>query len=141
MYCITSCVVTQQLWLDKHTHQLFVYNYVLSFLYKDAPVINVGVVDQTVNEGDTAFFTCQATGTPIPKISWYLKGAPVMTSNIMKYMISELLLNPTTKNNTLKILTVSSSDIGTYTCNATNIDSSDTSSGILTVNGKFASHK
>ena len=99
------------------------------------------MVDQTLNEGDTAFFTCQATGTPIPKIRWYLNGAPVMISNTMKYMISELLLNPTTKNNTLKILGAASSDIGTYTCNATNIDSSDTSSGILTVNGKFASHK
>ena len=29
------------------------------------------------------------------------------------------------------------SDVGTYTCNATNVVSSDTSSGVLTVNGEL----
>ena len=31
---------------------------------------------------------------------------------------------------------VQSSDVGTYTCNATNVLSSDTKSGVLTVNGE-----
>jgi len=95
------------------------------------------VIDQTLNEGDTALFTCQATGTPIPKISWYFNSAPVDKANTMKYAISEVLFNPTTKNNMLKILDADSSDIGTYTCNASNIVSSDTSSGMLGVNGEF----
>ena len=34
-------------------------------------------------------------------------------------------------------MSVESSDVGTYTCNATNVVSSDTSSGVLTVNGKL----
>ena len=106
-------------------------------LYKDAPVINVGVVDQTLNEGDTALFTCQASGTPMPKIVWYFNGAPVDKANTMKYVISEVLFNPTTKNTTLKILNADSSDIGAYTCNATNVVSSDTSSGMLDVDGEF----
>jgi len=105
-------------------------------LHKDAPIIEVGLIDQTLNEGDTAFFACQATGQPIPIISWYFNGAPVMETNTMKYIISDLLLNPTTKNSTLEIVGVDSSDIGTYTCNATNILSSDTSPGMLAVNGE-----
>jgi len=108
-------------------------------LHKDAPVIDVGVINETLNEGDTASFTCQVSGTPIPKISWYFNGVPVEKENSMKYMISEMSFNPTTKNNTLKIIGVDSSDIGTYTCNATNIVSSDTSSGMLAVNGESVS--
>ena len=121
-------------------HLLFILHYNITFtmffLYEDAPVIDVGVINETLNEGDTAFFTCQATGTPIPKISWYFNGVPVEKTNTVKYLISELSLNPTTKNSTLKILDADSSDIGTYTCNASNILSSDTSSGMLAVDGK-----
>jgi len=117
-------------------HFLQLY-YLLCFI--DAPVIDVGVTNETLKEGDTAFFTCQATGAPIPKISWYFNGAPLETTNTVKYMISEMSLNPATKNNTLKIIDVDSSDIGKYTCNATNVVSSDTSSGILAVSGEFVS--
>ena len=52
-------------------------------------------------------------------------------------MISEMSLNATTISNTLTIMSVESSDVGTYTCNATNVVSSDTSSGVLTVNGEL----
>ena len=41
-----------------------------------------------------------------------------------------------TINSTIAIMNVQSSDVGTYTCNATNVLSTDTSSGVLTVNGK-----
>ena len=104
---------------------------------KDAPVIIPEVIDQTLNEGDMAFFTFQATGTPIPNISWYFNGAPVEKTNVNKYMISELSFNPTTKNSTLKIMNVELFDIGTYTCDAANTLSSEISSGVLTVNGKY----
>ena len=95
------------------------------------------MIDQTQNEGVTASFTCQATGQPVPTISWYFNGAPVNEINTMKYTISEVTLNTTTISNTLTIMSVESSDVGTYTCNATNVVSSDTSSGVLTVNGEF----
>ena len=99
------------------------------------------MIDQTIDEGDAAFFTCQATGTPNLNISWYFNGALVEKTNTMKYMISELSLNPTTKNSTLEIMDADSSDIGTYTCNASNILSSDTSSGMLAVDGESVSQK
>ena len=97
-------------------------------------------MDQAQNDGDTASFTCQATGVPFPTISWYFNGALVNMSNTMKYTTSEVTLNTTTINNTLTITSVESSDVGTYTCNATNVVSRDTSSGVLTVNGKCANN-
>ena len=99
--------------------------------------ISPEVMDQTQNEGGTASFTCQATGGPVPTISWYFNNnAAVDEANMMKYTISETSVNTTTINSTLTIMSVESSDVGTYTCNATNVVSSDTSSGVLTVNGE-----
>ena len=94
-------------------------------------------MDQTSNEGDTASFTCQATGEPVSAISWYFNGAPLNENNAMKYTILEVTLNTTTISNTLLITSVESSDVGTYTCIATNVVSSDTSAGVLTVNGEL----
>ena len=97
--------------------------------------IDLEVMDHIVNEGDTATFTCQATGGPTPTISWYFNGAPLI--NGTKHLISNTLSNANiTINSTIAIMNVQSSDVGTYTCNATNVVSSDTSSGVLTVNGK-----
>lgn len=88
------------------------------------------------NEGDKVFFTFQVTGTPIPTINWYFNGAPVDMANTMKYMISETKFNPITRNSTLTIMNVELSDIGTYTCNATNLVSTYTGYGELSVKGK-----
>jgi len=73
---------------------------------------------------------------PIPSITWYFNGAPVEKNNTMKYMISEMSLNLIAKSNALTVRNVEFSDNGTYTCEAANFASSDTSSGVLTVNGK-----
>ena len=94
-------------------------------------------MDQIQNEGNTISFTCQATGEPVPTITWYFNGAPVDEANTMKYTISMMSLNITTNSSTLTIMNVQSSDVGTYTCNATNLVSTDTSSGVLTVNGEL----
>ena len=108
----------------------------LSFMYtKDAPSIYPKIINQTVDEKDEAYLTCQATGTPIPNISWYFNGAQVDYLHTMKYFISEMLLNPITINSTLIIASLELSDMGTYTCTADNVVSSDTSSGVLTVKG------
>ena len=112
-----------------------IYNIFL--LCVDAPSINPKMINQTMNEGDTVFITCQASGTPIPTISWYFNGAPVDKDDAMKYMISEMLLNPITKNSTLTIMSVELSDMGTYTCDAANVVSSDSSSGVLTVKSEL----
>ena len=58
----------------------------------------------------------------------------------MKYTISMMSLNTTTINNALTITNVQSSDVGTYTCNATNVVSSDTSSGVLTITGEYVKY-
>ena len=105
--------------------------------YLVIPTIIPEVMYQTQNEGDTSSFTCQATGEPVPTITWYFSGAPVDEVNTMKYMISMTPLNTTTISNTLTIMNVESSDVGTYTCNATNGVSSVTSSRVLTVNGEL----
>ena len=107
-----------------------------SLLHLVTSTISPEVMDQTQNEGGTASFTCQATGGAVPTISWYFNGAPVDEANMMKYTISMTSVNTTTINSTLTIMSVESSDVGTYTCNATNVVSSDTSSGILTVSGE-----
>ena len=99
-------------------------------------VISPEVMDKTQNEGDTVSFTCQVASEPVPLIRWYFNGALVDDTNTAKYSISMMSFNTTT-NSTLIIRNVQSSDVGTYTCNATNVVSTDTSSGTLTVNGKL----
>ena len=93
-------------------------------------------MDETQTEGDIASFICQADGDPLPTISWYFNDAPLDESNTAKYTITERQISTTTNTDILNIMSVQSSDVGTYTCNATNVVSSDTSSGILTVNGE-----
>lgn len=101
-----------------------------------APSINNEfLMNQTQNEGDTATFTCQTDGEPLPVISWYFNGAPLDKSNTAKYMITDRSI-PNIVVDVLNVRNLESSDAGTYTCNATNVISTDTSSGVLIVNGK-----
>ena len=92
------------------------------------------MVDTAQNEGVSASFTCQATGGPTPTISWYFNNT--LLTDEVKYTISEAS-SSTIISSTLTIMSVESSDVGTYTCNATNVVSNDTSSGVLTVNGEL----
>ena len=103
-----------------------------------APSIHLEVMNQVMNEGNTASFICQATSDPVSVINWYYNGAPVNNDpDMSKYIISQSSINITTVINKLTIMNVQSSDVGTYTCNATNVVSSRISSGVLTVNGKL----
>ena len=102
-----------------------------------APTINLELLNQIQDERGAASFTCQATGEPVPTISWYFNSASVNVTNTMKYTISETPVDTTTISSILTIMSMESSDVGTYTCNATNVVSSDTSSGVLTVNGEL----
>ena len=89
-------------------------------------------MNQVQNETDTATFTCQSTGEPVPTISWYFNNVPVDMTDEVKYEF----ISPFAGLSLLRINSMQSSDVGTYTCNATNVVSSDTSSGVLTVNGE-----
>ena len=95
------------------------------------PTISPEVLDQIQDEGITASFTCQATGEPVPIISWYFRGDLLVIGG---FIIS---VNTTTINSRLIISNAESSVVGTYTCNATNVISSDTSFGVLTINGEI----
>ena len=92
-------------------------------------------MDQAENESAIASYTCQADGEPLPTISWYFNGDPLGPFNTTKYMFTS---RPFAKSvmSVLNIRDLELSDVGTYTCNATNVVSSDTSSGVLTVNGE-----
>ena len=97
----------------------------------------IELMNETQNEGGIASFTCQADGEPLPTISWYFNSAPLDESNTAKYMITERQTSTTTNSDILTIMSVESSDAGAYTCNATNVVSSSTRFGVLTVNGEL----
>ena len=90
------------------------------------------------NQKENVTFLCQVVGEPVPDICWYFNGVIINVSdNSSKYMIMSRSLNITTTENTLTVYNVTSSDVGTYACNSSNFIGSVTSSGILTVTGKF----
>ena len=106
-------------------------------IYSVAPTITTQLMNQTENESAIASYTCQADGEPLPTVSWYFNGDPLGPTNSTKYLFTDRLLT-TSVMSVLNIMNLESSDAGTYTCNATNVVSTDTSSGILTVNGECA---
>ena len=134
LLCSTDTVL-QDVLLIKEIQYVCMYIYNVTYAPLVTPNVSPEVIDQTENERDTASFTCRATGEPVPTISWYFNSA--LLANGARHTISETSVNTTTINSTLTIMSVESSDVGTYTCNATNVISSDTSSGVLTVNGEL----
>ena len=94
-----------------------------------APEILSDIVDSTDEGRDLATFTCQATGEPAPTIRWHFNDVMINVSDTSKYMIMSTPINTTTTENTLTVYNVTSSDVGTYTCNATSTIGSDISHG------------
>ena len=91
------------------------------------------MIDQVRTARDEVTFTCQATSEPISIIHWCFNDIPVNESE--KYEIATELLNYKSKISELTVKSVESSDVGTYTCYATNGRSVDKSSRVLSVNG------
>jgi len=107
-------------------------------VYVVQPEITDEVTDLLENETNPVTFTCQATGEPVPTISWYFNGTSgvmINVSDTSKYNISSSM-NGAVIMSSLTILNAQSFDVGRYTCYSKNILGIDTSSGILTVNGK-----
>ena len=103
------------------------------------PNIQNSINNEIRGQTENVTFLCQAVGEPVPDISWYLNGVMINVSdNSSKYMIMSRSLNITTTENTLTVYNVTSSDVGTYTCNSSNIIGSVTNSGTLTVTSKFS---
>ena len=101
------------------------------------PSIESSIENEIRDQAENVTFLCQAVGEPVPDISWYFNGVMINISyNSSKYMIISRSFNTTTTENTLTVYNVTSSDVGTYTCNASNVIGKVTSSGILTVTSK-----
>ena len=108
------------------------------FIFIVIPSIENPVDDEIRDQEENVTFLCEAVGEPVPDISWYFNDVMINVSdNSSKYMIVSRLLNKTTTENTLTVYNVTSSDVAIYTCNASNIIGSVTSSGFLTVTSKF----
>ena len=107
-------------------------------MYVVFPSIEFSINDEIRDQEENVTFLCQAVGEPVPDISWYFNDVMINVSdNSSKYMIVSKSFNITTIENKLTLYNVTSSDVGTYTCNASNIIGSVTSSGILTVTSKY----
>ena len=111
-----------------------VYLNLVCFMYIVQAEITDGIIDILDNETNLIIFSCQATGEPIPTISWHFNGAMINVSSTSKYNISNTS-NGAMVTSALAIVNAQSHDVGTYTCYAENIIGTDSSSGILTVNG------
>ena len=108
------------------------------FSFTVMPCIHNAINDEFKNETDNVPFLCQAVGEPVPDISWYFNDIMINVSdNSSKYMIVSRSLNITTTENTLTVYNVTSSDVGTYTCNASNAIGSVTEFGILSITSKL----
>ena len=124
--------------LHKIKHMVLLITVFVYTVYTVAPSMENSTDNEIRNQTENVTFFCQAVGEPVPDISWYLKGVMINVSdNSRKYMIMSRSLNITTTENTLTVYNVTSSDVGTYTCNASNIIGSTTSYVILTVTSKI----
>ena len=113
-------------------------NLFILYFHTVIPSIENHFPNQIGNQMENITFLCRAVGEPVPDISWYFNDVMINVSdNSSKYMIVSRSLNITTTENTLTVYNVTSSDVGTYTCNSSNIIGSVTSSGILTVTSKL----
>ena len=108
-------------------------------LFVVAPKVILQLTDLLENETNDIQFLCQAIGVPVPYINWYFNGVMVNLSDNSKYNSSSMYVNESIIESTLNIINAESSDVGAYTCEVENIVSTDQSSGVLTVNGKYAS--
>ena len=125
------------------------YTYVIhnNFNYVVQAKVISDVADFIENETKPVTLSCQATGEPVPSISWYFNNILTNTSNIMintsntnKYNISDSI-NENVITSLLTIVSAQSSDVGTYTCYAENIIGNDQNTRILTVNDKKISFR
>ena len=82
-------------------------------------------------------FTCQATGEPLPNITWYFNNTELVFPHA-KYEMNLTVVNSTTVSSSLTVHDVVSYDVGLYTCLASNSAGNANISGVLTMNGKHA---
>ena len=81
-----------------------------SFILSVPPSLTETPMNQTIPKGQTASFSCSATGDPTPSIKWYKSQDPISNNTHFSVL----------SNATLVVNNVSEQDNGWYTCRATN---------------------
>ena len=104
----------------------FFFHTDLVYLFTDKPEIIVYPENQTKAEGDNVTLSCNATGNPVPTISWTTNGSPIKITGNSSISFSE-------DKKQLNIVNVSRTDSGEYRCVAINELGNDTSS-VTTLN-------
>ena len=79
-------------------------------------------------------FTCQATGEPIPTITWYFNNSELIFPH-PEYETNSTVLNSTTISSSLTVRGIEPSEITLYMCIATNEIGTANTTGILINNG------
>uniref|UniRef100_A0A8C9XQ01 Sidekick cell adhesion molecule 1 n=1 Tax=Sander lucioperca TaxID=283035 RepID=A0A8C9XQ01_SANLU len=92
-----------------------------------APTFTFPQSDQTVTDGTTALFMCQASGAPKPAITWR-KGSQILASGSVQVPRFTLL-----QSGGLQIQPISLQDTGEYTCIASNSEGTINATSMLTV--------
>ena len=85
----------------------------LCCVFTEQPSITVHPNGVTIREGQNMTLSCNATGNPVPIISWTRNGSPVNTSDHSRISFSD-------EEKQLTITNVSRTDRGEYRCVATN---------------------
>ena len=89
------------------------------FFFPDSAEITFDPEAEIKSEGENLTLSCNATGNPVPTISWTKDGSPVNQSGRISFSADEKQLTITNVNRT---------DSGEYRCMASNSLGNDTSS-------------
>lgn len=95
-----------------------------------APVFEIFLSNQTVDEAESVSFVCTYKGQPLPDIEWRFNGSPIQDGEIYHII-------PEQGKSTLMIPEVYPEDAGTYTVKAFNKYGEAQSSCVLDVIGKL----
>uniref|UniRef100_A0A8C9XMP9 Sidekick cell adhesion molecule 1 n=1 Tax=Sander lucioperca TaxID=283035 RepID=A0A8C9XMP9_SANLU len=93
-----------------------------------APTFTFPQSDQTVTDGTTALFMCQASGAPKPAITWRKGRSQILASGSVQVPRFTLL-----QSGGLQIQPISLQDTGEYTCIASNSEGTINATSMLTV--------
>ena len=94
------------------------------FIFTDPPEITVHPEAKTKSEGENLTLSCNATGNPVPTISWTRDGSPVNQSSRISFSADKKQLTITNVNRTDrgKYRCVASNELGNDTSNASIVD-------------------
>ena len=110
--------------------RVFFFNF--CFFIIVAPLITTQPQSGSVTEGDNVTLSCNASGNPVPEISWTRDGSPVSSG--------DRRISFEAGNRQLTITNVSRADSGEYRCVADNSEGNDTSNATtLDVQCKYTS--